>query len=94
MHHVTPREQCRLFQRALGRVGAAGIFVYKDMCQRPYWKSAINRLHDLVLSGQWIHYVALENVVTWAIEKGFNHLHTERYSTWGYGHELAVFKRM
>ena len=93
MHHVPPGEQRVFFAAAAARVRPEGILLYKDMCARPWWKASANRLHDLVLARQWIHYVPLAEIRRWATELGFNVVGEEKYSRLWYGHELLAMQR-
>ena len=93
MHHVPPAEQRALFEAAAARLRPGGVLLYKDMCARPWWKAWANRLHDLVLARQWIHYVPLAEVAGWAAALGFWAARKEQYSRFWYGHELLVLRR-
>ena len=93
MHHVPPAEQRGFFAAAAARVRPKGLLVYKDMCERPWWKAWGNRLHDLLLARQWIQYVPLAEVIGWAAEAGFTVLRKEEYTRFWYGHELLVLRR-
>ena len=93
LHHVPPAEQRRFFAAAAARVRPKGLLVYKDMCERPWWKAWGNRLHDLLLARQWIQYVPLAEVIGWAAEAGFTVLRKEEYTRFWYGHELLVLRR-
>lgn len=93
MHHVEPTDQRRLFHEALARLSPGGLLVYKDMCQTPLWRASANRLHDLVLSRQWIHYVPIRMVEEWAKERDFQLWHRMDMRRLWYGHELRVFRR-
>jgi 2-polyprenyl-3-methyl-5-hydroxy-6-metoxy-1,4-benzoquinol methylase len=93
MHHVSPSHQRAIFLDLCGRVGAGGVLVYKDMCRRPRWRALANRLHDLILSRQWIHYVPIDQVIEWAVAEGGLTLERRaRFNYLVYGHELAVFR--
>jgi 2-polyprenyl-3-methyl-5-hydroxy-6-metoxy-1,4-benzoquinol methylase len=93
LHHVPPIQQEDFVRSALGRVADGGMFLYKDMCRRPWWMAGLNRLHDLVLAQQWIHYVPVEGVIRWAGEAGFRCEPAECYRRFWYGHELVVCRR-
>ncbi len=93
MHHVSPAEQRATFLDLCDRLAPGGVLVYKDMCRRPRWRAVANRLHDLILSRQWIHYVPIEQVVGWAVEeRGLELERRTRFNFLVYGHELAVFR--
>lgn len=93
MHHVEPSAQRAFFAACVDRVGPEGLLVYKDMADRPLWKSLFNRLHDAVLARQFIHYVPLESIKDWANDLGLVLHHEVAYSRLAYAHELLVFRR-
>ncbi|MEE9533317.1 MAG: class I SAM-dependent methyltransferase [Acidimicrobiia bacterium] len=95
MHHLNPPEQRSVFFELCGRLAVGGVLVYKDMCRRPRWRAAANRVHDLVLNRQWIHYLPIESVVHWAVEDlGLELGRRARFDYLIYGHELAVFRKI
>ncbi|CAN5827538.1 hypothetical protein BH11PLA1_BH11PLA1_01030 [soil metagenome] len=93
IHHVPPEAQRRVIDDAAGRVAPGGVLIYKDMCRRPRWRAGLNRLHDLVMARQWIHYCAIEEVEAWAVEAGLRVERAAFLPRWWYGHELRVFRR-
>ncbi|MBV6501869.1 MAG: Ubiquinone biosynthesis O-methyltransferase [Prosthecobacter sp.] len=93
IHHV-PRERQEAFLReAFRRVAPGGRMIYKDVCLRPWWKRAMNRLHDLVMARQWISEVPLEKVRLWAGQEGLKVVEEQHYGRLWYGHELLVMGR-
>ncbi|MFA6279868.1 MAG: class I SAM-dependent methyltransferase [Bdellovibrionales bacterium] len=92
LHHVSVKDQKGLFMAAASRVAKGGCFIYKDMAMRPLWCAWINRLHDLVLARQIIHYVPFEIVQLWAHEAGFKVLRSESLRRLAYAHELLVLE--
>lgn len=93
LHHIPPPGQKPFFQDAAERVEPGGILLFKDMVSRPFWLAWANRLHDLVLARQWIHYVPVDTVEGWAAEKGLKLQARSRMVMLWYGHELRVFER-
>ncbi|VAX41560.1 hypothetical protein MNBD_PLANCTO03-894 [hydrothermal vent metagenome] len=93
MHHVPPAGQQEALLGAIARTVPGGLLVYKDMCRHPRWRAAANRLHDLVMARQWIHYVPIKQIETWAVEAGLVLHHAQDAARLWYGHELRVFKR-
>jgi 2-polyprenyl-3-methyl-5-hydroxy-6-metoxy-1,4-benzoquinol methylase len=93
LHHIPVQAQRHFFVRATQKVSPGGILLYKDMCRRPYWKALLNRLHDLVVAQQWIHYVPADRVEQWAAECGLASEVRENFSRLWYGHELRVFRK-
>jgi 2-polyprenyl-3-methyl-5-hydroxy-6-metoxy-1,4-benzoquinol methylase len=93
LHHVPTAHQESAFKEALSRVAPGGFMLYKDMCDAPAWRAMLNRLHDLVVARQWIHYVPIETVDGWARQCGMQIERSEWISMLWYGHELRVYRR-
>lgn len=93
IHHVPPPFQKSVILTAAARVRPGGILLYKDMCRRPRWRAAMNRLHDLVMARQWIHYAPIAAVEAWSHEAGLTLIHSEDTNRWWYGHELRIFSK-
>lgn len=93
MHHIPQAKQSDLFLQAIARIKPGGVLLYKDMASRPWWRASANRLHDLLLARQWIHYVPLPQLKRWAKEAGLALQHEECYARFLYGHELLVFHK-
>jgi 2-polyprenyl-3-methyl-5-hydroxy-6-metoxy-1,4-benzoquinol methylase len=94
MHHIPPPVQREFFLTACRHVRAGGVLIYKDMCRQPRWRAAANRLHDLVLTRQWIAYLPIELAEKWAGEASFDLVAgADRVNRFWYGHELRVFRK-
>ena len=94
MHHVPRASQMEVIRLAATRLRAGGVLIYKDMCSRPLWRAAANRVHDLVLARQWIRYAPVAQVERWAGEHGLKLVHSRDSQRLWYGHELRVFVKM
>ena len=90
IHHVPPSLQEAFLRAAFRLVAPGGRMIYKDVCLRPWWKRAMNRLHDLVMARLWISEVPLDQVRRWAAEEGLRVMAEEHYGRLWYGHELLV----
>lgn len=93
LHHVPPSAQRACLTTAASHVRPGGVLLYKDMARRPRWCAWANRLHDLVLARQWIHYIPVDQVETWAAGAGLRTGHAESFQRLWYAHELRVFGR-
>lgn len=93
LHHVPKAAQRRVFELAVRRLDSAGRLIYKDMARAPAWRAWANRLHDLALAGEWIHYVPIEEVERWAADMGLRVLEQGSFNRYCYAHELRVFGR-
>lgn len=93
MHHVDPSSQRAFFVECANAVAPGGLLIYKDMARRPLWMSLFNRLHDLILAQQIIHYVPLSEVKLWADDLGLMLMEESAYRRLAYAHELLVFRR-
>lgn len=93
MHHVYPTQQKSLIATAVTRLKPGGLFLYKDMARLPAWKAWINRLHDLVLARQWIHYADIAQVEIWLTELGLTKTCEGQFDLLWYRHEMLIFKK-
>ena len=93
MHHVPPIHQQSIIANANAALRPGGILLYKDMVERPLWRAWMNRLHDLVLVREWIHYVPLDTVSRWAHELGLVEVRRLRRNMLWYGHELILLEK-
>jgi len=93
MHHVSPQDQPKLFEECVNKIKTGGRLIYKDMARRPLWKNLFNRLHDLIIARQIIHYVPIEMIKDWAVKYNLILLEQHEYSRLFYGHELLVFQK-
>jgi 2-polyprenyl-3-methyl-5-hydroxy-6-metoxy-1,4-benzoquinol methylase len=93
LHHVAPADQPACVAEAASRVAPGGVLIYKDMVARPWWRAGFNRLHDLVLARQWIHYVPTRDVAAWARATGLRITRFSAFTRFAYGHEMMVFER-
>ena len=93
IHHVRPSAQEDAIRRACQKVKPGGVFIYKDMVKRPAWRALANRLHDLVLARQWIHYVPISQVEVWTADEGMELERSALINRLWYGHELRIFRR-
>jgi 2-polyprenyl-3-methyl-5-hydroxy-6-metoxy-1,4-benzoquinol methylase len=93
LHHVARKSQERFFRQVLSKVGSGGVLVYKDMCRSPWWRAQANRLQDLLIAREWIHYVPIQDVERWAADEGMQVIVHEDMSRFWCGHELRVMTR-
>ncbi len=93
LHHVPPQFQKTVVTMAWEKVRAGGVLLYKDMADRPWFPAAMNRLHDLVLARQWIHYLPIVRVDEWAREFGATLVASETTTRVWYRHEMRVLRK-
>lgn len=94
LHHVPPDSQKDFLCKALERVGNGGRVIYKDMARKPFFFAFANRLHDLVLARQWIHYFPFEEALKIIEAEGFEIEDTYVQTCFVYRHEGLVAKKM
>ena len=93
MHHVAIDERLGMLASAFDRVAPGGLLVYKDMAATPSWAAWMNRLHDLALARQWVHYLPSQVVEEAATRRGFTIEQADAFRLGWYAHELRVFRR-
>ena len=93
MHHIPGESRAPLFDMVADRLAAGGLFLYKDMAQKPVWRALGNRIHDLVMAREWISYEPIADVVSACAKRGLSLTHSEDKALYWYGHELRVFRK-
>jgi SAM-dependent methyltransferase len=93
MHHLPPGRQHSTLAAACALVRPGGLLVYKDMATAPLWAAWANRLHDLALAQQWIHYLPIGDIETVAAGCGMRPIHGAALRLGWYAHELRFFRR-
>lgn len=93
LHHVPPAAQHAFIEAACARVRPGGLFIYKDMADKPFWMAAGNRLHDLLLAQEWIQYAPIASVEDWTARAGFAVERSDVIDILWYRHELRVFRK-
>lgn len=93
LHHIPPMHQQSAFQNAARRVDSGGTLIYKDMSGVTWYAATGNRLHDLIVAREWIHYVPIAHPERWAAECGLKLVHAARSRTLWYEHDIRVFRR-
>jgi 2-polyprenyl-3-methyl-5-hydroxy-6-metoxy-1,4-benzoquinol methylase len=93
LHHIPPPLQRTVILSALSHVRPGGLFVYKDMVSRPLWRALANRLHDLVMARQIIHYCSIAEVSAWVRSASFELAQVGSCNMLWYGHEWIVARR-
>ena len=93
IHHVPPSQQERLISSLMELLKPGGLFLYKDIAARPYWRACANRLHDLLMARQWIHYFPTSDVRRIALEHGMEvRMETYIARLW-YGHDVLLVEK-
>lgn len=93
LHHIPVAHQESAFEAAAERVRRGGLLLYKDMSASPWHLASMNRLHDLVVAREWIHYVPVARVEQWASRMGLKLRAAEQFQRLWYLHDLRVFER-
>lgn len=93
IHHIPPEHQRSVMQQCVDHLAAGGTLIYKDMTPRGIIRPTMNRLHDLLLARQWIHYADPDAIATWMRDAGLTLTHRSFHTRAWYGHELLVFRK-
>lgn len=93
LHHVAPAHQAAAIRTAYDHVAPGGVIIYKDMADRPPLHAAWNRLHDMIIARQWIHYRPIDEVRGWLEAAGARVVRQAARSLGPYAHELVVVEK-
>ena len=92
VHHIAPRHQEQAIAEAWRRVRPGGLFLNKDMASKPWYCGFMNRVHDLVIAREWIHYYPISKVESIPRRAGGSIEHAGTARMWGwYQHEWRTF---
>lgn len=92
LHHI-PAEEQRNFVKRLAHLNFTGKIVFKDVSPRPFWKALASRMHDLLVSRQWIHIRNEDEVREWFESEGLAVTESRRLDMLWYSHYLLVAER-
>jgi 2-polyprenyl-3-methyl-5-hydroxy-6-metoxy-1,4-benzoquinol methylase len=93
LHHIPPASQREAIAEAFAHVAPGGLLIYKDMADRPFFRAWWNRLHDVIIARQWIHYRSIDGVEAWLRGMGAEIVARSSRILGPYGHDLMVAKK-
>ena len=94
LHHIPPVDRAQAIAEAARRTAKGGVFVYKDMTDRPYWRRLAHTIDDLIFSHELVQQVKEGEVEAWAARCGLALEHAEAIPRYVYGHQLRVFRKL
>jgi len=93
LHHVPVGNRREIIARACAATASGGSLIVKDIAPRPRWRAVMNRLHDFVMTREWVTYTNLDEVEEWALSLGMTSSHREKIHRLWYGHDLLVMTK-
>ena len=93
LHHIPLSARAGAIAAAARRMASGGLFIYKDMTDRPLWRRLAHTLDDLVFSHELVHQVRNGEVESWAMQSSLTLEHAEYIPRLVYGHQLRVFRK-
>ena len=94
LHHVPESDRARAVAEAIKRVGPNGIFLFKDMVEKPFWRRLAHNIDDLIFSGEWVKQVKTADVAAEVENAGFELFENLCIPRLFYGNTLLVFRRL
>lgn len=91
LHHIPPEKQ-RTFLEKISP-GNALTLIFKDIDPRKRVKTAMNTIHDILLSRQRPHYRSPAAITQWLQEMGFTDIQISYPEMLWYSHFLIVARR-
>jgi 2-polyprenyl-3-methyl-5-hydroxy-6-metoxy-1,4-benzoquinol methylase len=93
LHHVPPPAQRRFAAQLCRSTRPGGLVVFKDIAPRPRWKAFANRLHDLLMARQWVHYRHEGEMADWFQDEGMAVIERGRLDRLWYSHYLLIARK-
>jgi 2-polyprenyl-3-methyl-5-hydroxy-6-metoxy-1,4-benzoquinol methylase len=94
LHHVPPARQWSFLDCLCRALRPGGLLLLKDISPRPWWKAQANRVHDLLLARQWVHYRHETRVTDYLRPAGGRVLECRRLDRLWYSHYLIAWQSM
>lgn len=94
LHHVAEPERKTAVEEAIKRVGPAGVFLFKDMVEAPFWRRLAHNIDDLIFSGEWVKQVKTAEVEKQVRAAGFELVESLEIPRVFYGNTLRVFRKI
>jgi len=66
MHHLKINQQKKIIENILLKMKNGSTLIYKDISNRNFIKSLINRFHDLIFNFQFINYYDSKKIINFA----------------------------
>jgi cyclopropane fatty-acyl-phospholipid synthase-like methyltransferase len=92
LHHLKKHDQITYFKEAAKRVKSNGIFIVKDMLNRPKFYGLMNTINDLIFSRQLANYPDLDQLVS-EISADFKVIFSNQTRLLWYMHRLIVLQK-
>jgi SAM-dependent methyltransferase len=93
LHHIPEGRRSEAIAIAARRIAPGGVFIYKDMTDRPLWRRWAHTLDDLIFAHEFVHQVPPKRVEEWAHREGLTLEHAEYLPRLVYGNILRVFRK-
>jgi 2-polyprenyl-3-methyl-5-hydroxy-6-metoxy-1,4-benzoquinol methylase len=94
LHHIPPGMQSNFLRAAIDRLKPGGRLIYKDMARSPSWAAAGNRVHDLIMARQWIHYFPIQDAIGVMKQSDCSIIHQDEWRRYFYAHEFVVAQKV
>ncbi|EAP95341.1 MAG TPA: class I SAM-dependent methyltransferase [Alphaproteobacteria bacterium] len=91
LHHVKYKDLNEFISEVTKKLAPDGMLIIKDMSTKPFYKKAVNQLHDLILAREWIEHIDTDYLIKVMCEHRLSLVHKEEYSSGPYAHYLTVF---
>jgi 2-polyprenyl-3-methyl-5-hydroxy-6-metoxy-1,4-benzoquinol methylase len=93
LHHVPVEQRQHAVSEAARRVKPGGLFIYKDMTDKPFGRRLAHTVDDLIFAHELVRQVSPELVEQWAEAEGLTLVASEYVPRLIYGNVLRVFSR-
>ena len=93
LHHISPEKRSEAIRVATGLTAPGGLFIYKDMTDKPRWRRWAHTIDDLIFSQELVEQVPPAFVETWGGQSGLELVHADYLPRLVYGNVLRVFRR-
>ena len=94
MHHLSKKFQKIAIESILSNMNKGSILIYKDISNKNFIKSLINRIHDFIFSCQLINYYESNRIINFAKNNlGIRNIKKFNIQILWYDHEFLIINK-
>ena len=93
LHHIKKNDQKSLIEEIISQLKSGSTLIYKDISNRNFFYSFMNRLHDFFYNGELINYYETDQIIDFAKQNKKIFIKRFFHRIFWYDHEFLVIKK-
>ena len=93
LHHIKKLDQKILIETTLKNMKNGSTLIYKDISNKNFFFSLMNRLHDLIYNFTIINYYDSDKIISYLRDESYRYNYFKKRIFW-YDHEFLIIKKI